>query len=96
MDILDGEQKKQSLDLELAPYLSPFSLLSWLQKHKDQLWAHRGSAYPRVAIYSPERAQNTKDMTDIFELICFDHNFLPNAVINLIFDMWSTLFLIFQ
>ena len=71
-----------------------------------------GSASSGVAIYGPERAQNTKDMAKFSKLICFDHNFLPNAVINLIFqlviyncpnllidisfDMWSTLFLIFQ
>ena len=44
-----------------------------------------GSASSGVAIYGPERAQNTKDMAKFSELICFDHNFLPNAVINLIF-----------
>ena len=72
------------LNFELSPYLCPFSLLSWFQKHKDQLWTHLGSAYPGVAIYGPERAQNTKDMAKFVELICFDHNFWPNAVINLI------------
>ena len=40
-----------------------------------------------MAIYGLERAQNKKDMAEFSELICFDHNFLPNAVINLIFDM---------
>ena len=44
-----------------------------------------GSAYPGVAIYGPERAQNTKDMANFSELICFDNNILLNAVINLIF-----------
>ena len=38
-----------------------------------------------VAIHSPERSQNTKDTAKFLELIYFDHNFLPNAVINLIF-----------
>ena len=33
-----GGQKKQKLDFELAPYLIPFSLLHWFQKHKDHLW----------------------------------------------------------
>ena len=61
-----GGQKNKNLDFELAPYLYPFSLLSWFQKHKDQLWAHLGSAYPGVAIYGPERAQNTKDMAEFF------------------------------
>ena len=46
-----------------------------------------GSASSGVAIYGPERAQNTKNMAKFFELICFDHNFLPNAVINLIFQL---------
>ena len=41
-----------------------------------------GSASSGVAIYGPERAQNIKDMPKISELICFDHNFLPNAEIN--------------
>ena len=44
-----------------------------------------GSASSGVAIYGPERAQNTKDMAKFPELICFDHNFLSNAVIKLIF-----------
>ena len=44
-----------------------------------------GSASSGVAIYGPERAQNTKDMAKFSELICFDLNFLTNAVINLIF-----------
>ena len=44
-----------------------------------------GSAYSGMAIYGPEGAQNTKDMAEFFELICVDHNFLPNAVSNLIF-----------
>ena len=44
-----------------------------------------GSASSGVAIYGPERAQNTKDMAKFSEPICFDHKFLPNAVINLIF-----------
>ena len=38
-----------------------------------------------MAIYGPERAQNTKDMAKFSEPICSDHNFLPNTVINLIF-----------
>ena len=38
-----------------------------------------------VAIYDPKRAQNTNDMVNCSELICFDHNFIPNIVINLIF-----------
>ena len=38
-----------------------------------------------MAIYGPERAQNTKDMAEFSELICFDHNFLPIAVINVNF-----------
>ena len=80
------------VDFELAPYLSPFSLLSWFQKDKDQLWTHLGKAYPRVAIYGPERAQNTKDMAEFVELICFDHNFLPNAEINLSFGQVSYTF----
>ena len=46
-----------------------------------------GSASSGVAIYGPERAQNTKDMAKFSKLICFDHNFLPNAVINLIFQL---------
>ena len=75
-----GGQKNKSLDFELAPYLCPFSLLSWFQKHKDQLWTHLGSACFGAAIYGPESAQNTKDMAKFSELICFDHNFLPNAV----------------
>ena len=45
-----------------------------------------GSASSGVAIYGPEFAQNTKNMAKFSELICFDHNFLPNAVINLIFQ----------
>ena len=45
-----------------------------------------GSAYTGVAIYGPEGAQNTKDMAKFSELICFDHNFLTNAKINLIFQ----------
>ena len=43
-----------------------------------------------MAIYDPERAQNTKDMADFSELLCFDHNFLPNAVIILIF--WPVIY----
>ena len=75
----------KSLDFELAPYLCPFSLLSWFQKHKDQPLTPLGSACSGVAIYGPERAQNTKDMAEFSELICFDHNFLPIAVINVNF-----------
>ena len=74
------------MDFELARYLCPFSLLFWFQKHKDQLWTHLGSASSGGAIYGLERAQNTKDMAKFSELICFDHNFLPNAKINLIFQ----------
>ena len=51
----------------------------------DQPSTHPGSAYPGVAIYDPERSQNTKDMVNFSKLLCFDHNFLPNTVINFIF-----------
>ena len=71
--------------LGLAPYLCPFSLLSWFQKHKGQPWTPLGSACFGVAIYGPWCDQNTKDMVEFSKLICFDHNFLPNAVINFIF-----------
>ena len=73
-----GGQKIKSLDFELAPYLCPFSLLSWFQKHKDQLWTHLGSAYPRVAIYGPEGTQNTKDMAKFSELVCFGDSSCTN------------------
>ena len=38
------DKKKQKLDFEIAPYLIPFSLLHWSQKHKYHLCSHLGSA----------------------------------------------------
>ena len=49
-----------------------------------------GTASSGVAIYGPERAQNTKDMAKFSELICFDYNFLPNTKIDLIF--WQLIY----
>ena len=43
-------------------------------------------------IFSLDRGQNTKDMAEFSYRICYDHNFLHNAAINLIFDQWSTIF----
>ena len=37
--------------------------------------------------YGLEQAQNTMDMAKFSKRIYFDHNFLPNAVINLIFQL---------
>ena len=62
--------------------MCPFPLLSWFQKHKDQPWTPLGSASSGVAIYGPERAQNTKDMAKFYEPICFGHNYLHNTVLN--------------
>ena len=87
MYIFPSVYVKSNLSFELAPYLCPFSLISWFQKHNDQLWTHLGSVYPGMAIYDPEYAQNTKDMANFSKPICFDHNFLPNAVIYLIFQL---------
>ena len=47
-----GGQQKQKLDFELAPYLIPFSLLHWFQKHKDHLCSHLGSASPGTSFSS--------------------------------------------
>ena len=46
--------QKIKFDFELAPYLIPFSLLSWFQKGKDELWAHMGSASSGGAIFRPK------------------------------------------
>ena len=78
------------VDFKLAPYLCSMSFHSWFQKHKDQLWTHLGRACFGLAIYGPEPAQNTKDMANFSELICYEHNFLPNAVMNLI--IWPVIY----
>ena len=47
-----GEQKNKKSEFHLAEKLPPFSLLSWFQKYKNQLWTPTGIAASEKSLLS--------------------------------------------